>query len=272
MADLKLSIHFDLATKLQIMQAVDRQVFPLLHQAVNAVGFQTKANWQAAVYSAKLWSGEKDAYAKSITWKMTGDFSGVVEATYKYAEEIENGRPARDLKQMLNTSVKVRINAKGHRFLYIPFRHNNSDSQSSNAMPSAIYAMAKNLASSQVTGIGSRVSGLNASDVKTKKAMTTPQNKYDWGEKLPAGLAPKLKPEHKTDPYAGMVKMKANTANSTSSVYLTFRTMSEKSKGWIVPAQPGQKIAEGVTKAMQSKAEQAFAKAIQLTLQQKANK
>ncbi|MGL4458070.1 MAG: hypothetical protein ACRCUB_06685, partial [Plesiomonas shigelloides] len=95
MANLKLSINFDLGSKLDMMKIVDKQVFPLLNQAVRAVAAQTAANWAQAVYSAKLWSGEKDAYAKSITWKMTGDFTGYVEATYKYAEDIENGRPAR---------------------------------------------------------------------------------------------------------------------------------------------------------------------------------
>ncbi len=272
MAELKFNIQFDLGAKLAIMRVVDKQVFPLLHQAVNAVGQHTKANWQAAVHGAKLWSGEKDAYAKSITWRMTSDFSGYVEATYAHADEIENGRPARDLKKMLNTSTKVRVNARGQRFLYIPFRHNTPASQSAMAMSAAIYDLAKGLSASTIVGQTMRESGLRASDIHTKKALTTPQNIYQWGGKLPAGLAPKLKPEHKTDPYAGMVRMDSSTGGAKSSTYLTFRTMSEKSKGWIVPPQPGQYIAEQVTAAMKPKAEAAFAKAIQLTLAQQTNK
>jgi len=142
MAEMKFSIRFDLSQKLDMLKTVNKQVFPLLHQAVHAVGVHTKARWQEEVYKAKLWSGEKDAYAKSISWKMTGDFSGYVEATYKHAEEIETGRPARDLKKMLNTSIKVRVNAKGTRFLYTPFRHNNPESKASNAMPQSIYDLA----------------------------------------------------------------------------------------------------------------------------------
>ena len=65
MADINLSITFDLGAKLDMMAVVNKQVFPLLHQAVNAIGKQTAYNWQEAVYGAKLWSGEKDAYAKS---------------------------------------------------------------------------------------------------------------------------------------------------------------------------------------------------------------
>lgn len=268
MANLNLSITFDLGTKLDLMKVVDKQIFPLLHQAVNAVGKQTAYNWQAAVYGAKLWSGEKDAYAKTISWKMTGDFSGYVEATYRLAEEIENGRPARDLKKMLNTSLKVRVNKKGTRFLYIPFRHNTPGNDAlANSMPPSVYDVAKNLESSMITGQTTRISGLNASDIKTQQLLTTPQNTYKWGGKLPAGMSAKLKPHHATDVHAGMMRFDTSTpGGAKSSTYLTIRTMSEKSKGWIVPPQPGQKIAEKVANDMRPKATLAFQQAIKRTL------
>ncbi len=288
MADTKLSITFDLGTKLDMVQVVNKQVFPLLNQAVRAVTAQTAYNWTEAVYKAKLWSGEKDAYVKSISWKMTGDFSGEVQATYEHAEEIENGRPARDLKKMLNTSLKVRVTSKGTRFLYIPFRHNTPGNNAhANAMPQDIYSMAKNLEASMVVGQNLRVSGqVNpalrdrwekvASSKNSRGSMASsskflvPQSAYKWGGRLPAGLSPKLQPHHKTDPHAGMVRFNSSTpGGANSSVYLTFRTMSEKSKGWIVPAQQGQKIAEKVVTDMQPKATQAFQQAIKLTLAKK---
>ena len=268
MANMNLSITFDLGAKLDLMKVVNQQVFPLLHQAVNAVGKQTAYNWQEAVYAAKLWSGEKDAYAKSISWQMTGDFSGYVEATYKHAEEIENGRPARDLKLMLNTSKKVRVSKKGTRFLYIPFRHNTPGNDGlANPMPPSVYDVASNLEASMVTGQTTRVSGLGAMDIKSKQFLTVPQNIYNWGGRLPAGMSPKLKPHHATDPHAGMVRFDTSTpGGAKSSAYLTFRTMSEKSKGWIVPPQDGQKIAQGVIEDIRPKAQMAFQKAIARTL------
>lgn len=263
MANMNLSITFDLGAKLDLMKVVNQQVFPLLHQAVNAVGKQTAYNWQEAVYAAKLWSGEKDAYAKSISWQMTGDFSGYVEATYKYAEEIENGRPARDLKQMLNTSKKVRVSKKGTRFLYIPFRHNTPGNDGlANPMPPSVYDVASNLEASIVTGQTTRQSGQ-----KGMQHLSVPQNIYNWGGRLPAGMSPKLKPHHATDPHAGMVRFDTSTpGGAKSSAYLTFRTMSEKSKGWIVPPQEGQKIAQGVIEDIRPKAQMAFQKAIARTL------
>lgn len=261
MANMKFAITFDLGAKLDMMQVVNKQVFPLLSQAVNAVGKKTAAVWQERVYAAKLWSGEKDAYAGSITWTMTGDFSGEVVATYKHAEEIETGRPARDLKKMLNTSLKVRVNNKGSRYLYIPFRHNTPGNNAlAKAMPQNVYDMAQDLEASMVTGQTSRVSGLNAMDVKTKQFLTVPQNTYKWGGKLVAqGTGMKN--------YNNMYRFDTSTpGGANSSVFLTFRTMSEKSKGWVTKPQPGQKIADGVANDMRPKAGLAFAEAIKRTL------
>lgn len=105
---------------------------------------------------------------------------------------------------------------------------------------------------------------------KGMQHLSVPQSIYKWGGRLPAGLAPKLKAHHASDPYAGMVRFNTSTpGGAKSSQYLTFRTMSEKSKGWIVPPQEGQKIAEGVVNDIRPKAQMAFQKAIALTLSKK---
>lgn len=269
MSNVNFAITFDLGSQFEIKSEIYRQVTPFLGQAVKAIAQQTAISWQQAVYGAKLWSGEKDKYAESITWSMTGQFSAIVEATYRYAEDIENGRPPRDLKEMLGYSLKVRRSKSGTRYLYIPFRHNTPGNDAiGNAMPNSIYNMAKNMAPSMITAMKSRPSGTGAYNTKTKRKMMVPQNVYAWGDRLPSGLAQKIKPHHHSDPYAGMVRFNTSTPGGVkSSTFLTFRTMSEKSPGWIVPAQPGQNIAAGVTKDMQPKAESAFAKAIAMTIQ-----
>lgn len=289
MADISFKLHFDLGSVLEISAVVNKAVFPLLNQAVRAVAQQTAADWQKAVYQAKLWSGEKDSYAKSITWTMTGDFKAVVEASYKLAEEIERGRPPRDLKKMLNTSLKVRRTTKGSRFLIIPFRHNTpGNSASGNEMPDHVYQEAKGLTASSIIGQGQRRSGEITTSVfgrgmrplgenrqrrnpylsslATKAAMTVNKNQYSWGGKLaPGSLGPN--PKGKVDRFAGMHRFETSTpGGGKSSSYLTFRVMSEKSKGWIVPAQPGQPIAQGVQAKMQPKAQAAFSEAIKRTL------
>lgn len=275
------SIQINLGSTYDILGIINKEVFPYLHQAVNAVGNKLAQNWQEEVYNAKLWSGEKDQYAKSISWQMTGDFSGYVEATYKWAEEIESGRPQRDLKAMLNTSLKVRRTKSGKRFLVIPFRHNVKD------MPPELYAQAKALEASKVTGQSmrrsgeithlSRKTGMQAasaqqqaknpflSNVKTKGPMGVNRNHYQWGGRIHAGyFGPN--PKGKVDHAAGMVRFDTSSGKQKSSAYLTFRIMMEGSQGWIVKPQPGKWIARKVADDMRPKAEQAFQAAMGWTL------
>jgi hypothetical protein len=274
MANMTFNISFDLGSVLDVRQVVNKQVFPLLNQAVRAVAQQTAADWQQEVYQAKLWSGEKDAYAQSITWRMTGDFTAVVEATYKHAEAIETGRAAYDLKQMLNTSTKVRRTEKGKRFLVIPMRHNVAKLQAA-----GLYGAASALEASMVTGQGQRASGEVThlspksgmsksgkqsqflSNTKTKSAMMVPQNNYAWGQRLSKADAG----EHKWA--QNLYRFNTSTpGGAKSSAFLSFRIMIEGQSGWILPAQPGQHLARKVQQKMQPKAQAAFAQAIKRQL------
>lgn len=252
----KMSITFKMGSTMDLLGVIDKQIFPYMNQAVDVVGKQVAARWTEAVMKAKLWSGEKDQYAQSISWKMTGDFSGYVEATYKYAKEIEEGRPARDLKRMLGTSLKVRRTTKGKTFLVIPFRHNLAD------MPPALQQQAKALVASKVIGMGQRKTmQLTALSPKFgMKSLPDPLNiqktmvaqaQYAWGGRLKGDKA-----AHTT----GMVRM--NTGKS--SAFLTFRTMMEGQKGWVVPSQPGQWIARDVVAKIAPEAEKLFQKAMAL--------
>lgn len=274
MADLKFDITFDLGSVLDISRVVNKQVFPLLHQAVRAVAKQGSADWQKAIYQAKLWSGEKDAYAATVTWKMTGDFTALIQSDYKHAAEIESGRPARDLKQMLNTSLKVRRTEKGKRFLVIPMRHNVKKLEDA-----GLYGAAKALEESMIIGQGERASGevtrlsprsgmsksasqsQYLSDLATRGDMMVNQNSYSWGGKLSAADTGGNKWAE------GMRRFDTSTpGGGKSSTYLTFRIMMEGSKGWVVPAQPGQHLVRKVTTALQPKAQAAFAAAIKKQL------
>lgn len=244
-------------------RAIDATVFPLLNQAVRAIASQTAANWIEAVQRAKLWSGEKDAYAGSITWRMTGDFDAMVETGYRLAQEIEDGRPAKDLKRMLDTSMKVRTSAKGKRYLIIPFRHNTPGNDAhAPAMPPGIFAAAKALAPSSIVGQGTRLSGTGAFDPKTRQPVSVKQNRYNWGGRL-VGAALAGGSKH----HEGMYRFNTTTpGGKQSSSYLTFRVMVEGSKGWIVPAKPGLNIARGVTDTMQPLAERAITEAMKRSL------
>jgi hypothetical protein len=247
--------------------AVNEQVLPLLAQAVRGVSQQLQLNWQKAVQRAKLWSGERDKYASSITWRVTGPFSAVVESDYQYDEQIEKGRPAYDLKKMLQSSQKVRQTKRGKKFLIIPFRHNVPGAEGGQNMPPSIYQQAFQLAPSRVTGQTTRPAFLLPARSGQRQMLRVNQNQYSWGGRLPEGLSPKKKSFHTTDIYSSMVRMDTTTPGGKRySSYMTFRTMMEGSSKWIIPPQPGLHIAETVTKNMQPLAEKVFTEALRRTI------
>ncbi len=281
------SITFQGSIQMDLSRGINAQVLPLMHQAVKAVAQQTSTNWQERVMRAKLWSGEKDAYASSIKWEMTGDFTAVVSSDYKYAGDIEVGRPPRDLKKMLDTSNKVRRTKDGRRFLVIPMRHNTAGNNAiGRAMPASVNALAQNMAPSKIRDEGQRPSGQVTklsptagmspsrkqtpylSNISTKQEMTVASRNYSWGDRISrAQLKAAGASIVDQKRYQGMVRMSTSTpGGKKSSAMLTFRIMMENSRGWVIPAQPGQYLARDTVTDMQPKATAAFAAAIAATL------
>ena len=257
-------VKVDLGNVLAANQALANALFPMVSKAVAGVAQHGAFQWKEAVSFAHLWQTEKKAYIDSIQWQMVSAYAAEIRSDYKLAEQIESGRPARDLKRMLQTSHKTRMiqhgkNA-GQRYLIIPFQHQMPTASGEGAhgqqMPKDIYSLAKNLSPSYL--LPSNSLRLSASGHYVK------QHAYSWGDSLPEGLAPKLKDHHATDIYAGMVKFDVSTPKAKSSKYLTFRIMREGSPGWMVPAKPGLNIAKGIAGGLQDTLEKAVGGAVTL--------
>lgn len=222
--------HIFAITSADIESALDRT----MHDLANEAG----KRWFAAIYGSSLDDRTKLEYAKTLHVDRTGRMSFRVTADYAKAQQLEVGIPERDLKRMLQTSTKTRQGKNG-KYLIIPMRTNTPGHVAhARDMPKHLYSRmtrkdsaGKDLfAVSRVLRSGSRVSATGH---------VVNKSEYDWGARLPAGLAPKLAPHHKTDPFAGMVRMDTSTGKARSSAFLTFRVMSEKSNGWLIPAKPG---------------------------------
>lgn len=288
MAGVNYSITLPAGAQMALSVGINQQLLPFMSQAVQAIAQVTSERWQEEVRKARgIWSAEKDAYADSISWKSTGPFSAYVEADYKFAYEIETGRPPRDLKKMLDTSAKVRRTLKGKRFLVIPMRHNTpGNSALAQPMPAAVHDLAANMKMSRVVKQSERPSGQVTllspksgmspapqqtpflSNPKTKQAAMVASSKYAWGGRISAGMLKAAGlPKEDVKRYAGMVRMKTSTpGGAKSSSFLTFRIMMEGQAGWIVPAKPGLYLAKKVADEMQPKAEAAMAAAVTETM------
>ena len=223
MATFNISVDIALGN---FQEEVLAEIRPVVSDAVEKTMEHGYKLWLDMVKTGGLPPFERDAYMKSIQREMTGPLTAHIWTDWKRADEIDAGIPARDMKTMLQTSARTRVSKTGSKYLIIPFRHGAAGANTlSKAMPPAVYKQAKMLSMSVVTGKTTRMGGLGK---------LVPQSKHKWGGKLPSGLDTDSR--HKTDHYAGMVRFNTSAGKGRSSSYMTFRVMSEKSRGWIYPA------------------------------------
>lgn len=258
----RISINLNVDALMAVPQLAYERVMRAVDVAVEGVAQTAMQRWADSINAADLRAGQKKEYAESLRVDRLGMAHYLVRTIYDQADQIEDGRPVRDLKAMLLTSQKTRMSKAGKKYLVIPFRHNTpGNTAHAKDMPQAIHDRALTMGKSSILSIGTRISATGA---------TVPQHLYKWdkggdefsrGKKkylssgpLPAGLAP-IRAGHKTDIYAGMRRMETSTGDSKSSAYLTFRVMHEDSTGWIVPAKPGLKLAEKIAAQIESQAQ-----------------
>jgi hypothetical protein len=232
-----LEIDFDVfAEALPLLEALAGTIgvesFPRYAAAAETISENAEILYKDYLLGKTLPSGKavrnpaKEA-AEGVVRKAAGVLQWDLMNTDDSAKGIEEGTDAFDMKSVLPKSKKARM-GKGGLYLIIPFRHGTPSAKYISPMPQSVYKMAKQLAYSYHLGtVGSRKSAATGAIV--------PVFGYQWGDKLKAGLAPKMKPEHKTDIYAGMYRFNG----PKQSEFITFRTMSQSSSGWIKKATPG---------------------------------
>lgn len=176
---------------------------------------------------------------------------------------IENGMAEKDLHDVyLGPNVPVvppgqrgkHVRKKGGYYRAIPFRHSVPGAGGAVGQPMG-RAYRNHDEVSNFRKLGREVYG-QAKELSP--TTTNPYGKTTWGGRLPAGLAPKLKPHHHSDIYAGMVRQEKTYAKATQSQYTTFRMISTGSPGWIRPATPGVKFADQVAAHVAKIAPEAF--------------
>lgn len=268
------NIVIDMDRLIRIQDAFGADEFPHLQVAVDAITDQCEALWKAFAAGAPMPNGKiiqsrSGQYGRSITQRRRFPFSNEVFSLIPYAKVIEEGAPARDMKEILRTSLKVRVSKAGKRYLIIPFRHDTGKAMSGgNPMPAAILAWWKgkrNAASSTISE-HERVSGTGVSDIKTRQPLTVPAWKYHWGKRLSKSALEGMGLDAQAARrYQGMVNFRipGKKGGAAHSKYLTFRTMSEGSKGWIAPAREGKWPAKQVGDVFRPVAEDVFRSAMQ---------
>jgi len=184
------------------------------------------------------------AYNNSIVeeYELDGDpLAGRAICTHPAAHWLENGHMGSfDMKKALQTSDKVKVSKTGKRYLVIPFRHGTPGATTMRSS----YEKAGTNQMKRISGMPKNV--FSKAKPLSPSVRNPETGKTKWGGRLPAGTSDKgfkgkIKPKHKADPFSGMVRIPKQGGGSE---YITFRVMTEDSKGWIHPGNPALRIAE----------------------------
>lgn len=266
------SIAVDLGN-IPVGAALNAGTLPHLSHAVKSLVEGAHQRWLGYAMGMPLPDGKvinnrSGTYSRSILIKQTGEFSGEVFSELPYAESIENGTPARDLKKILDSSMKVRLTRDGRRYLIIPFRHQTPGAVgTTNVMPPEVHEWWQGKEKSFVTSTFRRNSGTGAYDIKTRSLITVEARKYHWGHRLgKADIAAMGIHGKEAKRMVGMVNFR-NPGTGNHSSYITFRCMVEGSKGWNAKAVEGKHPAKTVADAMRPIAEEMFKAALQADIE-----
>lgn len=135
----------------------------------------------------------------------------------------------------------------------IPFRHGTPESGGAVGQP-----MGRQYGGHEAVEDAKKLGKAVYDAAKKLKGTTSDEFKTKYGGRLKAGMAPKLKPHHSTDIFAGMIKERKTYEKARQSQYMTFRTISTGSPGWIRPATTGKFYSQQVGAFVQKIAPQAF--------------
>lgn len=229
------SVFQDLASELAaVVVAAGPEMFPNYTAEAEAVSENAEVLYKGYLLGKPLPNGKnirraaKEA-AEGVARKAAGMLQWDLMNTTDEAKRIEEGAPPWDMKADLPKFKKARRAKDGTVYLIVPFRVGTPGTTTMGTpMPKAVHKLAKQLAYSYQLGtVGTRPNAAG---------MPVPKFGYQWGDKITqqqlanAGLT-----EAQQRRYQGLYRFNG----PRQSEFVLFRTMSQKSQGWIKPATPG---------------------------------
>jgi hypothetical protein len=180
-----------------------------------------------------LSSGRRD-YINGIQPVRISGSVGTIALVGAFPLMIEEGASPYDMHTTLlgpnvpvvpvGSGMKGKHQGKKGFYRAIPFRHQSPTSigQGGGAPMGSQYAGHPAVANAQKLG-----KAVYKEARKLGASTGMPGGPTTWGDRLPEGLAPKLKELHTTDIFAGMVRLEKTYEKATQSTYMTFRTISD---------------------------------------------
>lgn len=232
------------------------------NQAVSDVAHMIHANIVAK--AASELSGLRQDYLKGLTFDKVGDNSYVIGLAGEWANKVEDGFAAYDMKAaLLSSNANVEVGSRAgqpwvqqskskdkHKFAHVPFEHK----------PFAKEGKAQNLAQA-IKQLQAR--NADGAQQKMTQVFKSPSGRPLQGKVATVGTA-QVGGKHLKD-LDGLVKYQKTYKNksgkeTTQSVYMTFRTISEVGTGWKHPGFDGLKAFPEAEQAAEQAIEQIMKK------------
>lgn len=177
-----------------------------------------------------------------------------------FPNAVENGWDGGDMKASLLAGRNAK---KGENGMYntVPFRHMGAGATGRHGAPmGSQFAKAGTMTREESARLGRRIMRMTSRANMAGSTTHASATATKWGDRLPAGTAPKLRKHHKTDIYAGMVRMDKDYKSGSGTMRMTFRRVSEKSdpRAWIHPGIEGRHLFRDAAKEVPRIAERLY--------------
>ena len=244
-------------------QAIELMQDPAFIQRIVAdIATAARAKW-ISLAGQNLHTSRRD-YVSGIQEVKTRKRSASVSLTGRFPNMIEEGLDPFDMHDthLSLFSPGVHMTEDGARYRAIPFRHQTPGTLGVGGGVPMDHPYKGHPLVTNAAELGKEVYGLAQ---KLEKTQRKRGGGTRWGGRLPGGLAPKLRPHHTTDIFAGMVRQeKRAKGGSRQSTYTTFRTISDNApEKWLHPGIQPANLADQVSQYVDKIAPMAFAAAFE---------
>ena len=205
--------------------------------------------------ASKVLHTTRQDYIKAIQKPRMESGAAIVSLLGAWPHAIEEGLPAVNMRDTL-LGPNVPTSSPGNRgkhenkaggyYRSIPFRHRTPTAGRVSGGVAMGTSYKDHPAIASARKLGKEVYNAAKALSPTK---SSPYDGVKYGGRLAAGMAPLLKPHHKTDIYAGMIRATKTYEKVTQGAYYTFRTISTTGgdpQSWQRPATPGIFLAKQV--------------------------
>lgn len=231
--DISLKIRADKLGK--SLEHIATSVEEEIQAAVKNLAYAAHAAMIARVQSMNLDAKNRADYLRGLTIKDLGDNAYMIALDGEWANKLEDGFPSYSMKDVLLKSTKivqvgsrsglpwVRKAKDGHKWAVVPFQHRQpKGGNKSGDLASDIKEMYAVNASGKIQNVSKIFKDVDGKPITGKVATVT-------GAKNPN--------------FEGLTKYQhVHESGAVSSVYMTFRAISEKGKGWQHPGFKGYQL------------------------------